>query len=440
MALLRNILLTFVVLAQGIALAATRTSIPMSTLESARMVLDRGDATRAKTVARGLRKQDPEVAALYSLEWVATRIEARSSRGAVSADTSEVLRWKASPEVWKDEWDSYRKMPRTSKTQAELHPNDEELGAIREVLLDSSLYEDEKILPELEQALVTLLYNEHVTGKNTDLQSRPKVVDFIDGASEKGVEKCQWRARKILTGKTLSALEAWKDGCEACVGMFCDQANLALADVFSENAKYSAALEIYQRVARSTPEPSMAVLYRVAALQILAAKPIENVLRAAAPVLADEESKSVTDAQRAAIRSYVCGEVASVARNTLNAMLRRIYTSRAWVQQARGWILNCGLNESKRIASLSELPQLSEVERESIRLAFQVRQSQEKSKDARMRRELDKAAAVDKALRSPPKDLGGVLQVPVLFPFPQLELKPAPYKIGTGFSGLSGEG
>jgi hypothetical protein len=172
----------------------------------------------------------------------------------------------------------------------------------------------------------------------------------------------------------------------------------------------------------------------VAALQILTGQRLEKVLRTSV-VLLEKDSGVLKPAQKAAVEGFICERMGEMSTGGLKNLLRDFFTDKAWLRQARSWISACSVHDSAKIAQLRKLSGLSEMERESLGLAWEVRQSKERSREVRSRRERQELAAAEKGgLAAHATELKSVLSVPVLFPFAAVTLEPSGYRIGRIFT------
>lgn len=378
--------------------------------------LEQGDVVLGTQTAKRLQKTQPQLATLYRLEWLASDI--RPQAGRLTPHSSEKLKWKASSEIFIDEWESYLSHRRERKVREVVQPNATEQQVIAS-LMAPYLGTSEQLRPELDETLLTYVFNEYVAGKD------------IRHAIPKNARSCQWQAAgSLITGNYSGDLAS----CADCEGRFCTRLDIQMADDATEKGQYPKALALYLKATRSLSTIPDAVAYRVAALQILTNQRLEKILRTSI-VLLEKDSAVLMPAQKSAIEGYICERMGEMSAGGLKNLLREVFTDKAWLRQARAWIATCSLHDSAKIAQLRKLPGLNEMQRESLVLAWEVRQSKERSRESRSRRERQELAIAEKGgLAAHATELKGVLSVPVLFPFAPVSLEPSGYRIGRVFT------
>ncbi len=383
--------------------------------------LEQGDVVRGRRTAARLEKQDPQLATLYRLEWLASEI--RLKAGKLEPESSAKLKWKPSSEIWSDEWESYLSNRHERKVKELLQPTAGEQQVIAS-LMKPYLGSEKALRPELDETLLTYVFNEYVAGQDISL------------ALPKNPRGCQWKAASsLVTGNYPGDLAT----CASCEGKFCTRLAIQMADDATEKGQYPKALGLYLKATRSLSTIPDSIQYRVAALQILTGQRLEKVLRTSI-VLLEKDSTVLKPAQKSAVEGYICEHMADMSAGGLKNLLREVFTDRAWLRQARSWISTCPVNDSAKIAQLRKLSGLNEMERESLGLAWEVRQSKERSRQVRSQRERQELASADKGgLAAHATELKGVLSVPVLLPFAPVAMEPSSYRVGRMFSQVVSE-
>ena len=343
--------------------------------------LEQGDVVRGRRTATRLEKSDPQLATLYRLEWLASEI--RLKPGKLDPESSGKLKWKPSSEIWSDEWESYLSNRHERKVKDVLQPTAAEREVIAS-LMKPYLGTETSLRPELDEILLTYVFNEYAAGQDISL------------ALPMNPRSCQWKAASsLVTGNYPGDLS----GCAKCEGKFCTRLDIQMADDATEKG---------QR--------------------------LEKVLRTSIGLL-EKDSVVLKPAQKSAVEGYICERMADMSVSGLKNLLREVFTDKAWLRQARSWISLCSVNDSAKIAQLRKLSGLNEMERESLGLAWEVRQSKERSREVRSTRERQELASADKAgLAAHATELKGVLSVPVLLPFAPVAMEPSSYRMGRVFS------
>ncbi|GEM_PF-6396041 len=378
--------------------------------------LEQGDVVRGRRTATRLEKSDPQLATLYRLEWLASEI--RLKPGKLDPESSGKLKWKPSSEIWSDEWESYLSNRHERKVKDVLQPTAAEREVIAS-LMKPYLGTETSLRPELDEILLTYVFNEYAAGQDISL------------ALPMNPRSCQWKAASsLVTGNYPGDLS----GCAKCEGKFCTRLDIQMADDATEKGQYQKALALYLKATRNLSTIPDPIQYRVAALQILTGQRLEKVLRTSIGLL-EKDSVVLKPAQKSAVEGYICERMADMSVSGLKNLLREVFTDKAWLRQARSWISLCSVNDSAKIAQLRKLSGLNEMERESLGLAWEVRQSKERSREVRSTRERQELASADKAgLAAHATELKGVLSVPVLLPFAPVAMEPSSYRMGRVFS------
>jgi hypothetical protein len=195
--------------------------------------LEQGDVVLGRQTAKRLQKTQPQLATLYRLEWLASEI--RPQAGRLDPQSSEKLKWKASSEIFIDEWDSYLSNRCERKVREVVQPNATEQQVIAS-LMEPYLGTSQLLHPELDETLLTYVFNEYVAGKN------------IRHALTKKSRGCQWKAASsLVTGNYPGELAV----CAQCEGRFCTRLDIQMADDAMEKGQYQKALALYLKATRS---------------------------------------------------------------------------------------------------------------------------------------------------------------------------------------------
>jgi hypothetical protein len=403
-------LLAILIIFSQISIAAPLNGIA----ELAEKALVRGDLARGKVLLTGL---SPEMAAMYKLAWISRLHDFNEAKRPQTVLDEEHragrLLWKASTEIWRDEWEAYDAGTPLPASAEPFFATEEEERVVQSVLRN---LKEENSSPFLADAILKSSYNEWV----------------VDREAHVSGQGCQREAFDLI-GSAEGDLRAWGEKCSHCEGLFCSVAKLELADKLTEESEFSDALEIYVGLAKLFKEIPLALHYRVAALEILAGSPLENQLRASRPIFSSDEANSahIPEMQKEAIRSHICGEMAYLSPRQLSSVLKKVFVKTTWVRQAREWILTCSEEEASKIARLTSERSLSSMEREFLSSAYKVRKIRRKNQ---LVASGPNASDLKGGLASRSKSLEGVLRVPVLFPFPKVTFSPEPYAFAKNFS------
>jgi hypothetical protein len=228
-------------------------------------------------------------------------------------------------------------------------------------------------------------------------------------------------------------LDEWKKDCSQCSGHFCSVVQVELADRFVEKGKYREPLEIFTNVSHDLGRTETALQYRITALQILNGKPLATVLRTAAPFF-EKKTEEIPAAQTETIRSHICTEMGLLPTRQIYQLLKNVYPRPTVVRQARVWISQCDLENSRRISSLAKLTDLKPFERQSLLSAFKVRELREKTIIRETKKSIEDKKIVTKKTLLP-----GTLSVPLLLPFPEIAWPEAGYQFEETFRRVSEE-
>lgn len=375
---------------------------PAVALAFAAETLKNCDASRGKLALEGLDKSDAVLATLYRLAWISrVHTPVPSSIPGESPSDETQLSWKASPEVWRDEWAS---LARGKSCGTAVEPF---LATAEEQKVIGSVLKNAPRDARLDPALTTYLYNEWVEGNETHMPT--------------GTASCQTKAKDLLQAGSVEQRKAWNTECKACEGLFCTTARSRLADELTAEGKYAVASELYLQVLKTLKETPAALHYRAAALQILAGKPLVNQLRATAPLL-DLPEAAVPTVQLQAVRNHLCSSIAEMSADRILTLFGQIYPAKDKVRQIRGWISSCSEQEAGQIGRVASLKGLSAAERQIVNAALKLRKSAARNAPGKI------PTKSEAGLKLQNKTLPKELTIPVLLPLPQLKWPPMPYQ------------
>jgi hypothetical protein len=378
-------------------------------------VLKKGDLQRGLLLASTFDRTAKDLAVLYRLAWISRLhgVSDLSRRDELSTteqnEGSETLMWKQSSEVWRDEWDAYEAMDALRGTEEPFLASDEEQSVI-EALVSPYRKNEEPKNRALSRAILTSSFNQWLAGKETSLEN----VDDV----------CQQKALATQTDSTNEKLKSWLNECGTCAGLFCSVAKLKAADGLTAEGQYETALNHYLALGTEFEKTPVAIHYRIVTTQLLARKPLENILRASTPVFEDE-SNVVPLGQKDAVRSELCETLAAQSSGEIQRLFKTVYTSNAWIRQVRSWIGTCSATQSRKIARVGLQISVKPLEKNLLASAIKTRELREKREVKNQTLQLSRSLA--NGVKTRVRALSETLDIPLLFPFPEVKFQKAPY-------------
>lgn len=384
----------------------------------ARESLANCDITKAAFIAGLLDRPAPDLATAYRLAWIA-RVRSLgegkvSGTGSVTGDHQ--LRWKASPEIWSDEWTSFQSSAACNPADPALFADGDDQKVIDSLL--SNYRGKTEIAPHLVDSVTTNEFNHWRRGE------AHRALTPAAG--------CQAEAREIAVSSQidLRAAKQWNQSCNDCPDRFCAAARLRLADEATRAGNYDEPLAAYVRVSHDLAQTLPTVEYRVAALQILTGKPLATILRTATPLFSDE-STEIPALQAESVRGHVCSALAEKSPGALYGVMTAVFPRKELVRQLRTWVLACPAAVSERLYRITSLGKVTKAERESLQSALRLRKHKDQ-REARAAKEIVAAPAKGGVVPSA-KLLPGALAVPMLLPLPEVKWPAAPYYFERAF-------